>query len=162
MVKIIYAVLLGVILAFFIGLGIEAFYPTEKYPETPAIMQYSKSDGTNRSAEEVKAQQDYDQITKDYQTRNSKHARNVSMAAIVGSIIYMTLSLWIFNKKEVFANGFLIGSLFTLIYGIMLGFESDDNKFVFVIVSIGLAAALVLGYFKFLRQKEEVKGSLLK
>lgn len=157
MIKIIYAVLLGVILALFIGLGIEAFYPTEKYPETPAALelQYAKSDISDPSAEQIKLQEDYNQVTKDYNTRNAKHARNVSMFAIAGSIILMALSLTIFSRKEVFSNGFLLGSLFTLMYGIMRGFESDDTKFRFIIVTIGLAVAMVLGYFKFLKHEEE-------
>ncbi len=158
MIKIVYAVLLGVILAFFIGLGIEAFYPTEKYPEAPTEVQYGKVDGGNLSADEIKAQRDFDTKVKEFQDRNKDHAKNVSLVAIIGSIIYMIISLAVLNKKDVFADGFLIGSLLTLIYGIMRGFESDDSKFRFIIVSVGLAAALILGYFKFLRQKEEPKN----
>jgi len=157
MIKIVYAVLLGVILAFFIGLGIEAFYPTEKYPETPVEIQYGKADGGNLSADQRKVQEDFDLKVKDYQNRNKNHARNVSLIAIAGSIICMALSLAVLNKKDVFADGFLIGSLLTLIYGIMRGFESDDSKFRFIVVAIGLASALILGYFKFLRLKDETK-----
>lgn len=157
MIKIIYAVLLGVILALFIGLGIEAFYPAEKYPEAPAALQlqYAKTDASGPSAEQIKLQEDYNQVTKDYGIRNAKHARNVSMLAIAGSIILMAISLTIFSRKEVFSNGFLLGSLFTLMYGIMRGFESDDTKFRFIIVTVGLAVAMVLGYFKFLKHEEQ-------
>lgn len=154
MIKIVYTILLGVILALFVGLGIEAFYPTEKYPDQPAALTYAKSDGGNRSVEEIQAQKDFDKTMKDFQTRNALHSRNVSMMAIGFSIIYMILSLAVLTRKEVFANGFLLGSLFTLFYGMIRGFEADDNKFRFIIVSVGLIIALTLGYFKFLRQKD--------
>jgi len=152
--KILYAIILGVMLAFFVGLGIEAFYPTEKYPEPPASVQYQKNGPA--TPEELKIQQNYDQQVKDYQTRNEKHARNVSIIAIAASIIYMALSLTILQKtNSVFSDGFLIGSLLTLLYGIVRGFEINDNKFRFIIVTVGLIIAIVLGYIKFVRQKEK-------
>lgn len=154
MIKTIYALLLAIILTFFVGLGIEAFYPTEKYPETPASFQYSQSKTEVTSSEEQKAQEDYDKSVKEYQERNSKHARNVSIIAIIGSIIYMILSLTALSKKGVFADGFLVGSLLTLLYGVIIGFQSDSSKFRFLIITIGLAIAMILGYFKFVRNAE--------
>lgn len=154
LMKILYAIILGVMLAFFMGLGIEAFYPTEKYPEPPASIQYQKAGPTTDA--EIKIQQDYDQTVKDYQTRNEKHARNVSIMVIIASILYMTLSLTVLTRtNSIFSDGFLIGSLLTLLYGIIVGFQTNDNKFRFVIVTIGLIIALVLGYIKFVRQKEK-------
>lgn len=158
--KILYAIILGVMLAFFVGLGIEAFYPTEKYPEMPIELQYGEKvpAATPQNEATLQLQKDYEKQVKDYQTRNETHARNVSVMAIAASIIYLTLSLTILVKTNtVFPDGFLIGSLLTLLYAIIRGFETNDNKFRFLIVTIGLAIALVLGYIKFVRQKE--KGS---
>jgi len=156
MIKIIYTILLGIILAFFVGLGIEAFYPTPVYPETPAKLQYMDSAKVD-SPETIKAQQEQDKIIKDYQTKNANHARVVSAIAVIGSIIYMILSLWILRNKDIFADGFLTGSLLTLLYGIMRGFESSDKKFQFIVVTIGVAIALCLGYFKFLKPEKSAK-----
>ena len=157
MIKIIYAVLLGVMLAFFVGLGIEAFYPGEKFPSAPASLQYSKPaiDTSNDQIENTKIQKEYDQTINDYQSRNKIHARNVSLIAIISSILFMILSLTILSHKDVFADGFLIGSLLTLFYGIARGFESDDNKFRFIIITVGLIFALLLGYFKFIHQENK-------
>lgn len=154
--KILYAIILGVMLAFFVGLGIEAFYPTEKYPDPPAAIQYKTTAVT--TPEDLKIQQDFDQQVKDYQTRNEKHARNVSIFAVIASIIYMTLSLTVLTRtNSVFPDGFLIGSLLTLLYGIVRGLETNDNKFRFIIVTIGLIIALVVGYIKFVRQQKTAK-----
>jgi hypothetical protein len=155
LMKILYAIILGVMLAFFVGLGVEAFYPTENRPEVPAEIQYGEYNKTGPTDEQKQAQKDYDQQIKAYQTRNEKHALNVSIIVIIASILYMALSLTILTKTNtIFSDGFLIGSLLTLLYGIVRGFETNDNKFRFVIVTIGLIIALVLGYIKFVRQKE--------
>jgi len=151
--KILYAIILGVLLAFFVGLGIEAFYPTEKYPEPPTSLQYLKEAPSTDA--EIQAQKTFDQQTKDYQERNQTHARNVSIIAIIASMIFMALSLTILTRTDtIFSDGFLIGSLLTLLYGIVRGFETNDNQFRFIIVAIGLVIALALGYIKFVRQKE--------
>lgn len=157
LMKILYATILGVMLAFFIGLGIEAFYPTEQYPEPPLELQYLDIGKTGELNDEQKQlQKDYDQQVKAYDSRNQHHSRNVSIIAIIASVIYMTLSLTVLLKtNSVFSDGFLIGSLLTLLYGIARGFETNDNKFRFIIVTVGLLIALVLGYIKFVRQKEK-------
>jgi len=151
MIKILFSILLGVLLAFFIGLGIEAFYPTEKFPEAPSELQYQKGEPTQQ---QLDLQKEQDAKIKAYQERNEKHARNISMIAIAASILFMALSLTVLQKlSSVFPDGFLIGSILTLIYGIIRGFESSDNKFRFLIVTVGLLAAFVLGYIKFIRQE---------
>ena len=154
--KVLYAIILGVMLTFFVGLGIEAFYPTEKYPEPPIEIQYMNETKTGGFTDEQKQiQKDFDQKLKSYQTRNETHARNVSIIAVIVSIIYLTLSLTVLVKTDtVFADGFLTGSLITLLYSIIRGIETNDNKFRFIIVTIGLIIALTLGYIKFMRSKK--------
>jgi hypothetical protein len=151
MLKILYSVLLGIILAFFIGLGIEAFYPTQKYPEYPSELQYKESVPT--TAVEKQQKTDYDVRVEEYQTQNSKHALIISIIAIASSILFLVLSLVVFTNNDVFSNGFLIASLLTLIYGMARGFENDNPKIRFLLISIGLVFALVLGYLKFGRKK---------
>ncbi len=164
MIKLLFTILLGVLLAFFVGLGIEAFYPTEQYPEGPnSDIRYEKPlnpDGSlqmtpEEKAAEIETQKKYDAEMKDFQARRETHARNVSAMVIAASIIFMILSLTILQKvASVFPDGFLLGAILTLIYGIIRGFESSDSKFRFMLVAIGLVVALVLGYVKFIRGKE--------
>jgi hypothetical protein len=156
MLRFIYVFLLGIFLAFFVGLGVEAFYPSPKYPEPPRELDCANKEvGGNLTAEQQKIQDDYDQTTKDFEKERSLHGRNVSIIAIIVAVIYMVLSLTILTKWNIFSDGFLLGSFFTLIYSIVLGFESTDNKFRFLIVTVGLIIAMILGYIKFVRQKAE-------
>jgi hypothetical protein len=55
------------------------------------------------------------------------------------------------TKLSVIADGLLLGGLFTLLYSLGLGLSTDDTSYRFIIITIGLAAALFIGYWKFLR-----------
>ncbi|MFA6963851.1 MAG: hypothetical protein WC227_04015 [Patescibacteria group bacterium] len=156
MIKVLYSILLGAIVALFIGLGIEVFYPGEKAPETPAALQYSV-DKTGTAPATIEAQKEFDQIQKAYNERAAKHSRNVSIVALSASILLMIISLLIVDKIIVFSNGILLGSLFTLIYGIIRGMMTEDVKFRFIIVTVGMLFALALGWFKFEKAKDAKK-----
>jgi len=65
----------------------------------------------------------------------------------------LVLSLTVLHKIEILTDGFLLGGLLTLLYAIVRGFGSDDNKFRFLMVTVGLIVALILGYIKFIRPK---------
>jgi hypothetical protein len=49
-----------------------------------------------------------------------------------------------------------MGGVFTLLYGIVRGFMSENDKYRFLVVTIGLIIAIVLGYIRFI--KPEKKG----
>lgn len=43
----------------------------------------------------------------------------------------------------------MLGGLFTLFYSIGRGFASEDSKYMFIMVSVGLLLVLFLGYHRF-------------
>lgn len=155
MLKVLYTIFLAIMLAFFVGLGIEAFYPSPKAPEYPTELQYNGKDPSEMSAELQRKQKDFDQQQKDWQNLNSIHSRNTSIIAVIASIILLVLSLTVLVKINIMSDGFLLGGLLTLLYGIIRGFGSDNSKFRFLMVSVGLIVAMVLGYIKFIRPKED-------
>jgi hypothetical protein len=67
----------------------------------------------------------------------------------------LIISLTLFKKILLIADGVLLGSVFTLIYGIIRGFNSGNNIFRFIVVSIGLAVSLFLGYIKFIKTSKK-------
>lgn len=135
-------------------MGIEAFYTTPKQPEYPTSLQYQ---GKEPTAEQLKLQVDHDQQMKDWSKVNSTHSRNTSMIAVVASVLILILSLTILHKIDIMSNGFLFGGLLTLGYAIIRGFGSDNSKYRFLLVSVGLAIVLALGYIKFIKPKEGLK-----
>jgi VIT1/CCC1 family predicted Fe2+/Mn2+ transporter len=155
--KFIYIALLGIILALFVGLGIETFYPGEKSPDCNSEMSYSVKSSDQLTQAEIDAQKACDKTFSEWQVRDSVHNRNVSIMATIASILLMVLSLTLLMKSETFSNSFLLGSLFVLIYAIIRGMMSDNSQFRFLIVTISLLIAMALGYFKFGHKFDEKK-----
>lgn len=150
MLKIIYVLFLGIILALFVGLGVEAFYPTPAMPDYPAMSSQVTKEGI-QTAEDIKKQAEYDVAQKESDAKRATHARNVSIITIVASIFFLALSLTALSKIDIISDGFLLGGLFTLFYSIVMGFSSPESVYRFFVVTIGLIVALVLGYFKFIK-----------
>lgn len=152
--KLIYVFLIGIFLAIFVGVGIAAFYPEPKYPEAPAIVKYGYTDTTKeeKMSAESKSQIDkFDQEEKDYRAQSRIYNRNVSILALISSIIIVITSLTLFKKIFLIADGLLLGGVLTLLYSVMRGFGAEDNMFRFVVVSVGLFVSLFLGYVKFVK-----------
>lgn len=61
------------------------------------------------------------------------------------------MSLTVVKNLIYIADGVLLGGVLTLLYSIVRGFGSQDTMFRFVVVSIGLVIALLLGYIKFIK-----------
>lgn len=150
--KFIYSIFIGVLFATLIGVGIVAFYPQPKYPEYPARLSYplSEKEQTPQERKEfIAEQQRYEQRMKEHQKRDQVYNRNVSIIALVFAITALVISLTLFKTLLLIADGLLLGGLLTLIYSIIRGFATDDNMFRFIVVAIGFAIALTVGYIKF-------------
>lgn len=150
--KLIYTFLIGIFLAVFVGVGIAAFYPGPKYPEQPVFLKYCPQEkmGNNEQSEQLQSQmEEFDRQEKNYMIQSRTYNRNVSTIALVASIIVVIASLTLFKKIFLIADGLLLGGVLSLLYSVIRGFETDDNMFRFVVVSIGLVISLFLGYVKF-------------
>jgi len=156
--KLIYTFLIGIFLAVFVGVGIAAFYPEPKFPEAPAIIKYGSPDMIKSSEQpsEVKSQiEKFDKEEKEYQAKSKIYNRNASIIALVASIIIVIASLTLFKTILFIADGLLLGGVLTLLYSVMRGFGTDDNMFRFVVVSVGFAISLFLGYVKFIQPEKK-------
>lgn len=152
--KIIYTFLIGIFLAVFVGVGVAAFYPEPKFPEPPAVIKYGSPDTIKGSEQpvEIKSQiEKYDREEKDYQVKSRIYNRNCSIITLVASIIIVIASLTLFKTILFIADGLLLGGVLTLLYSVIRGFGTEDNMFRFVVVSVGFAISLFLGYVKFIQ-----------
>lgn len=158
MLKFIYAIFIGVLFATLVGVGIAAFYPAPQPPEYPNSPRPVKPDGTLTPAEQKKfdeQQVQYENTYKVFQEKENEYSRNVSIVSLVTAIIALVFSLTLFKKLYVIADGVLIGGVLTLLYSIIRGFDTQDDKFRFVVVAIGFVVAIVLGYIKFVPKQKE-------
>ena len=148
--KIIYSIFIGVLFAVLVGVGIAAFYPEPKPPEYPSALKIPREGGLNQPVfNELKGEQEeYDRLEKAFRQNLEIYNRNVSIIAIVASIITLVVSLTLFKKLFLIADGLLLGGVLTILYSIIRGFGSGNNKFQFIIVSISFIVALILGYIK--------------
>lgn len=159
--KIIYTFFLGLLIALFVGLGIDAFYEGPKMPEYPSelrmaeITKAEKDCDCQEFSQLKSAQEKYDQEFKNYEEKSKIYNRNVSIVSLILAILIMTFSLAFFSKIKMMADGILLGGVFTTIYSIIRGLMSQNSKFRFLIVAIGLIIALLLGYIKFIKPKEK-------
>ena len=162
LLKYIYTFFIGFLLTTFIGVGIAAFYEGPKQPEFPVDETYfikAPLDATSASvsAEEAKEQRQLmikqDQAHREFQVANRLYSRNVSIITTIASVLVLVISLTMLKKLDLLSDGLLLGGLFTQLYSIMRVFESQYNKFRFVVVTIGLVTSLMVGYLKFIRPK---------
>jgi len=153
-IKFIYTLFLALIIAFFVGLGIDAFYEGPKAPEYPSALNIDIKSDCLETAEHRALRENFDQEQKEYMEAEKIYSRNVSIISLVAAILILILSLTLLSKIKMIADGILLGGVFTTIYSIGRGLMSDSSQFRFLIVTIGLVIALVLGYIKFIRAKE--------
>ena len=159
MIKFIYKLFIGVLLATTIGMGIATFYPDPKAPEYPTEKYpYSQAEKTPSPAD-IQEQQAYDSKYKAFEVKRQQHSRNTALVAIALSLVILAISMTVLAKIDIFADGLLLGGIFTLLYGIIRSFGSGDQKFIFAATLIGLVAALVLGYLNFVKPKAPAEES---
>lgn len=158
--KFIYTLFIGILFATLVGVGIAAFYTEPKAPEYPIGLHTTKpvESPTTQEAEQNQAEQEaYEAAFRDYQEEQNVYDRNVSIIALVIAIVGLVVSLTLFRRLQLIADGLLLGGLLTLIYSIIRGFSTDDNMFRFIVVAIGFATATIIGYIKFVKPAEEKK-----
>lgn len=152
--KYIYTLFLGILLATFVGVGIAAFYPEPKYPEYgPPLRPYriDEKGNASESAELYKQEKISYQANKDFQKTSQEYNRNVSIISLAAAITILLISLTLVKNLIYIADGTLLGGVLMLLYSIVRGFGAQDNMFRFVVVTIGLLIALILGYIKFIK-----------
>lgn len=155
-IKLIYTLFLALLIALFVGLGIDTFYQGPKAPTYPIELETEKPGCED--TEQLKAvRKDFSQAENNYQEKFKSYSRNVSIISLAASIIILILSLTLLAKIKMIADGVLLGGVFTTAYSVIRVLMSEDSRFRFLIVTVGLIIALALGYIKFIRPKEDVQ-----
>lgn len=152
--RLVYTIFIGVLIATFVGVGIAAFYEGPKFPEPPSSLKLAESMGCKDPSVIPglqKEQEEQDRQFKAYEQQSERYNRDVSIASLAAAIIILVISLTFFRKILLIADGLLLGGVLTLIYSIARGFGSGDNKFRFIVVTFGLVISLILGYLKFIK-----------
>ncbi|MFH0712710.1 MAG: hypothetical protein V2A55_02565 [Candidatus Jorgensenbacteria bacterium] len=152
-IKFIYTIFLALLIALFVGLGIDTFYPGPKAPEYPVELEKVES-CCEETAEQGEIRLEFDQAQRKYQEDIKPYNQTVSIVSLAASIIILVVSLTLLNKIQVIADGILLGGVFTTMYSIVRGLMTENSEFRFLVVTIGIIIAFVLGYVKFIRSRK--------
>lgn len=148
MIKIFYSLFIGILLAIFVGVGISVFYDEPVYPEQPTELKYDEYNLDEKQRQQL--WQAYDEEVAAFEKEEIQpYNRNVSIIAIVASVVLLGVGMAVLGKVSVIADGMLLGGVFTLFYGTMRGMATESDVFRFIVISVALAIAIALGYWKF-------------
>ncbi len=152
--KFVYTLFIAFLFTALVGFGIAAFYISPKEPEYPSELKVTRPE--ERVSESVfnqlkSKQEQYDKEMKMFIENMKTYNRNVALVAIAASVITLFVSLTFFKQILFIADGFLLGGVFTLIYSIIRGIVSGDDKFRFLMVAAGFIIAVILGYLKLIK-----------
>lgn len=158
-IRAIYSIFLGILVALFVGWGIAAFYPAPVRPIypisiTPAPVPVSVPDKTSApvTPPTTAQQEEYGKKSLEFdQTTYPDYQRRVSILATIGAILVLIISLMLMHQIELISDGLLIGGVLIQVYAIIRSFLGHNNIYSFLTVTVGLVIALVLGYIKFIR-----------
>ena len=154
-IKLVYTLFLALLIALFVGLGIDAFYPGPKAPVYPIELDQIKS-GCEETLEQQTLRKEFNQAQERFTEESKPYNRNVSIISLAAAIVILVLSLTLLAKIKMIADGILLGGVFATVYSIVRGIMSESSQFRFSVVAIGLIIAFVLGYLKFIRPKENL------
>lgn len=158
----VYVVFIAVLTSLFICLSIETIYVRPKQPDypitspekvyDPAVVPVTTEEAALIRKERIDAQRkdvEYQKKWKVYEKANKKYSRNASIIAMIASILVLVGSLVLSQRIMLLADGFLLGSVFILMYSIFQGFQAGENYFRLAIVGISLCISIFIGYYKF-------------
>lgn len=148
--KLIYTCILGVVIALFLGVGVQAFYEAPKAPDYPITTMEYKVDRTDEDARlESQRQAKFEQESKEYNERREVYERNVSVILIVLAVVTIATGVLLSSRIGFLSDGILLGGLFTLVHALIRGFGAGDTKYLFVAAAVSVAVILYLGYRRF-------------
>jgi len=153
-IKYIYTLFLALLISLFIGFGIDAFYPGPVSPSYPAELNAVKP-GCEETPEQQNIRKEYNQAQNKFMEDFKPYNRDVSVIALTAAILILIFSMTMLSKIKMIADGVLLGGVFITIYSIIRGIMSQSSQFRFLIVSVGLVIALILGYLKFIKTNEK-------
>jgi hypothetical protein len=168
----IFSFFLGLMVVAFIGVGVFTFYPqpTELFSkelqplnsEISALYAKSPAAGTPTPADQARIaelQKQIDAINVKQQAAMEAWSRNTSIVLVVFATLVMGISLIRADQLRVLSNGLLLGGLFTMLWGAGWSVFSGTSYVRFFVVLFALAAAIGLGYAKFVWLKRDAEAA---
>lgn len=144
----VYTLFLGSLLALFVGLGVATVHPGPEAPEaSPSLV--AALETREPTPEEQQRWAEHLRDRDAWEERSMRHSRDVGLITLVGSVLLLVLSLFVERRRPVLAGGILLGGLFTLLHSVVRSLISQDTLVTFGVVTVALALVLYVGYRRF-------------
>ena len=145
-IKLLYALLIAISVAVFIGVGIVSFYAPPKSPQYPAA-------GLSATGEETPAEKSarekYDADTKIYDTKQDAYQRNVTYIVLPLAAVTLAAGIYLMRKPGVIGEGLALGGIMTAAYGIITASIAGSSPLRFIAVALLLIGVLLTSHLRF-------------
>ncbi|MDI6800358.1 MAG: hypothetical protein QMD53_06860 [Actinomycetota bacterium] len=156
---IIYTLVLAAILAVFVGIALNTFYPAPEYSEYPReeLVQYGEDNKPltekDRANEKINNERRvaFEKEVEKHEVAYKEWMAVASIVIFIAATLLVALGLFQSGKVHILPNGILLGGFFTLLYGVGLGLASQSRYLIFFVTSASLVVILAAGYLKFVR-----------
>ncbi|MGX5358041.1 hypothetical protein [Kocuria sp. KH4] len=144
----VYAVVLGALIALFVGLGVSTVHPGPREPQAaPELV--AAQEVRELTAEEQQQWAGHLRDREVWEERFLRHSRDVGLMVLVVAVVLLGLGLLVGRRGPVLGDGILLGGLFTLLHSVVRSLISQDTLVGFGVVTASLVAVLFLGYRRF-------------
>jgi len=140
-IRLLYAVLIAVSVAIFVGMAIYSFYPG---PKAPDYTSYSSSN--------------YHTTYTNYRADEKDYEKKVTYIVLPAAALSLAAGLQVMRRSEVIGEGLALGGVATSIYGIITASIADSRPLRFVAVTFLLAGVLLLAGIRFASPKRSKKA----
>ncbi len=159
-----YTLALAVLVAAFVGFGIETFYPAPESPEQAAVSQDAPpplppiDEDTPPGVEPglPGPSPGGQSPIESYEQELDTHDQVASAVAIAVALLILVAGLISgFSRLPIINDGVTLGGVLTLLYGVILAIQAPGGVVGFIVVAVGLILLLVFLY----RQSRRPAGS---
>lgn len=140
----------GVLTAFFVGFGIQAFYPAPEPPEERFGPTQPPPEDDLEGKEKFGDKEENELSVRAYQEEVVEYNRIASLVAI-GIAVLILGAVLLLRRIGIPAirNGVALGGVLTLFYGLVLTLQAEGDVFRFLTVGVVLVVVLVAAYLRF-------------
>lgn len=152
LLRVLYTIFLGALIATAIGVGINAFYEGPKMPQygvSDDLMMSKNGELTDEQRARAKA---IDADQRAFEEKNKVYSRNVSIILLVLAVGLVAASIFTEMKSMVFSDGIMIGGLITLVHSIIRGAIAGNKQYLFIATIVSLIVIAYLGYRRFVHR----------
>jgi hypothetical protein len=140
----------GVLIAFFVGFGIQAFYPAPEPPDEQFGPTAPPSEEDPEGKEKFADNEEKELSIRAYQEEVVEYNRVASLVAIgIAVLILGAVLLLRRNGIPAIRDGVALGGVLTLFYGLVLALQAEGDIFRFLMVGVVLVVVLIAAYLRF-------------